>query len=699
MSERAGAALAAMSRRSARSRKSVNYIEAAADDDDAAAPPQSDEQQESQPDSTTRRGRGRRGKAAVQHSDDSQTAQPATQRGEAEQPAAEEAVGAEVAPAVEARPPHELLSDSEQQQPEDEAAEASADSQVAGEAVDSQETQSDDVKDDAEKSDSDEEWNEKPPKQSAEAADGRDAIVLSDDEVDSAFDLPKPTPAARMKAAQREALSGSKRKPRAAAAKKSSKLLRSVPATSSASQRSAVTVSRDDAITLEDSLDAAPTRPAISAAAPPSTAASRPAFATPSSTSTRKPNRTVNGKLPFEPQSSSNSHPPKSSQAANLASMRVILGTALPDSTLLRFLLSANYNCERAISNLLDSPQLLNATFTPAPPTAAAPFNTLNNSQQQQQTTPQPVLNGKKRSRRASDDDAEYEEEEAERAEEVEDEDEQRWSDKLTAGQPTEESEERRESEKEMEKADEEEETQAVITWDRKLLVVLRVEASCTTEGTKVVILDEAVTFRDQSRDTYHQRMLRSQLQQQAQSRNRKQTKQLRKDLRAEKKKEHRILRFVPSAHLNALEIGTLPRAVSDVLVPLFDRQLIDISAVVTAPCPLKFDLLSRIPLLLSVYALPALFRLKREVRVETKGFLGKVVSTAADQQLNPVDTFLALLNSFHIKPVSSSIREEGTEPSQTTLRSSCNSLHLDHSSMCSFFVLSVSVMSCRGEA
>ena len=326
--------------------------------------------------------------------------------------------------------------------------------------------------------------------------------------------------------------------------------------------------------------------------------------------------------------------------------MRAILGPALPDSTLLRFLVSANYNCERAISNILDSPQLL----TQSRAAAAPPSNSHSHREEQVQAASQPPTNGKKRSREASDEEVEDEGDE--------DEDDRRWSDRPAAKQPTGESEERRESEKVVEAEGEE---QAPVPWDRKLLVVLRVEASCTTEGTRVVSLDEAITFRDQSRDTYHQRMLRTQLQQQAQQpRNRKHSKQLRKDLRAERKMEHRILRFVPSAHLNALEIGTLPRAVSDVLVPLFDRQLIDLSAVVTAPCPVKFDLLSTIPLLLSVYALPAVFRLKREVKVETKGFLGKVVSTAADQQLNPVDTFLALLNSFHIDPVSSSIREEG---------------------------------------
>jgi len=645
-----------MSRRSQRNRRAVNYNEIAADDEGAAEQAAEEQQQEKPAD---RGRRSRRSRATPQDSEEAQTLQPAIQRGDVQE--------------TEQLEEEAVEDEREVEQPQENAAE-----QPVAEKADSQETASDEmeVKDDAEQSDSDEEWSEEKPRLTDAGAQGREeAIVLSDDEVDDVFALTRPAHAARMKDARRETLSGHKKRPRAAASKKPSTLQPSSASSSSKrplSQRSPVTVSKDDAILLEDSLDMPPARPPPSTATTPSAATSRPhpTAASSSSSSSRKPHKAVNSKLPFKPRSSSadTTDGPTSSQAANLASMRAILGPALPDTALLRFLVSANYNCERAISNILDSPQLLTTSHA-----ATLSTSHKNRDEPVQPTAQQPTVS-KKRSRDTSD------VEEEENAED-EDEDDKRWFDKSTVKQPAADNEERKESEKE---ADKEEEQQAPILWDRKLLVVLRVEASCTTEGTRIVSLDESITFRDQSRDTYHQRMLRTQLQQQSQQpRNRKNTKQLRKDLRAERKKEHRILRFVPSAHLNALEIGTLPRAVSDVLVPLFDRRLIDLSAVVTAPCPVKFDLLSTIPLLLSVYALPALFQLKREVRVETKGFLGKVVSTAADQQLNPVDTFLALLSSFHIDPVSSSIRDEGNQQHQriaySQLPAICASLSLAH--------------------
>ena len=638
-----------MSRRSQRNRRTVDYSETAADE-------QEDTQQpvEEQPQTEKSRGRGRRGRAAPQPSEDSQFLQPATQRGQVqadEQQVAEDEEGSEQhGDAMETQsvhPPAESQQQEEAATASNTQADAVAEKRSVEHALDSQETQSDEMKDDEEQSDSDEEWSEEKPRQSV--AEGRsEAIVLSDDEVDNVFALTRPAHAARLRGARKEASSGNMKKPRAAAAsKKSSTLLPPASVSSSSkgapSQRAPVTVSKDDAILLEDSLDGPPARPRTPSAAISSTTTPRPhSTAAPVSTS-RKSHKPVNSRLPFKPRFTDGNDGHTPSQAANLASMRAILGPALPDSTLLRFLVSANYNCERAISNILDTPQLINHSRT-----TVMTDDRNGRSEPAQLTTQQhqQPATSKKRSRESSDVDSE----------DNDGEDDKRWFDRPTVKQPTAEHEERKENEKEAE-----EEEQAPVPWDRKLLVVLRVEASCTTEGTRVVSLDESITFRDQSRDTYHQRMLRTQLQQQSQQpRNRKQTKQLRKDLRAERKKEHRILRFVPSAHLNALEIGTLPRAVSDVLVPLFDRRLIDLSAVVTAPCPVKFDLLSTIPLLLSVYAVPALFRLKREVRVETKGFLGKVVSTAADQQLNPVDTFLALLSSFHIEPVSSSIREEG---------------------------------------
>ena len=641
-----------MSRRSERNRRAVNYADTADGDEQNTELPDLQEEAVQQPGTQGRR--GRRGRAATQRSDDVQTLQPATQRGDSEEErlALDTVNSAEPAEAVETESQHAMQTEAGTEPQQHAAAQQVGDS--VEEALNSEETQSDEVKDDAEQSDSDEEWSEERPRQSAvaaAAADERDeAIVLSDDEVDNVFSLTRPAHAARMRDARREASSGHRKKPRAAhgANKKPSTLLQppSIPPPSKGalSQRSPVTVSKDEAILLEDSLDAPPTRPSTSTAATSTTAATRPASAALPTTSSRKPFKSVNSKLPFKPRSSEPTDGPPSSQATNLASMRAILGPALPDSTLLRFLVSANYNCERAISNVLDSPQLLTQAH------AAASLKEHHNRAEPSQ--PQ-LTNGTKRSRETSDGDKEDD------VDDDVDDDDKRWSETLTAKQPTGDNEERMDSEKEAEK----EEELPPVPWDRKLLVVLRVEASCTTEGTRVVSLDESVTFRDQSRDTYHQRMIRTQLQQQSQqTRHRKHTKQLRKDLRAERRKEHRILRFVPSAHLNALEIGTLPRAVSDMLVPLFDRRLIDLSAVVTSPCPLKFDLLSSIPLLLSVYALPAVFQLKREVRVETKGFLGKVVSTAADQQLNPVDTFLALLSSFHIEPVSSSIREEGTQ-------------------------------------
>ena len=618
----------------------MNYTETVADDQADTEQVVVEQQQHERG-----RGRGKRAAVASQPSDDSDVLQPATQRGDFKERAqlgTDEEVGAQQADAMKQRQDEtEVAADALDDVPE----------RSVEEAVDSPQS---DEKEEAEQSDSDDEWSEEKPKRSAAAADGRQTIVLSDDDVDDVFALTRPAHAARLKDARKETSNSNKRKRKALASKKSSTLLPHSSASSSAksppSQRSPVTVSKVEAILLEDSLDAPPARPSASAPAPSSTAPTRPSTVT-SLTASRKAHKPLNSKLPFKPRSSDSTDGPPSSQAANIASMRAILGPALPDSTLLRFLVSANYNCERAISNILDSPQLLTQSH------ATVPASHHNGTHEQRQPMTQPQQHeqstNKKRNREASDGDEDVDED---------DEDEQRWSDKSAVKQPTADNEERRESEKEVEK----EEGPAPVPWDRKLLVVLRVEAGCTTEGTRIVSLDESVTFRDQSRDTYHQRMIRTQLQQQQsqQARNRKQTKQLRKDLRAERRKEHRILRFVPSAHQNALEIGTLPRAVSDVLVPLFDRRLIDLSAVVTAPCPAKFDLLSTIPLLLSVYALPALFRLKREVRVETKGFLGRVVSTAADQQLNPVDTFLSLLSAFHIEPVSSSIREEGNHSS-----------------------------------
>ena len=656
----------------------MNYDENAARDEDDTQQPASEHQQQQYEVQQKKRSRGRRGRAASQDSrEDSTVLKPARQRGEVEveeeheQPAengAENAQHAETATSQSAELPAQGAQEELGQQLEEADGDADVEEEAVEQAVegtvDSQETQSDEMKDAAEQSDSDEEWSEQKPvqqqpavnKRSAEAEGRDEAIVLSDDEVDDVFALTRPARAARMRTARKEAASGSRKRPRAAANKKQpSALLKSSAASSSkkgtVGRRSPVTVSRDDAILLEDSLDAPPARPPAHARAP-SVPTARPS-STVVSSSSRKPHRAGNSKLPFKPRSSDATDGSTSSQAANLASMRAILGPSLPDSTLLRFLISANYNGERAISNILDSPQLLNQPH--AATAAAAPLTKHADRDEQPHAAAQHTANGKKRSRERSDGDEEDNDEEVEE----DDDDDKRWSDKPSTKQPTGDKEERRESEKEADKREE----PAPVPWDRKLLVVLRVDASCTTEGTRIVSPDESVTFRDQSRDTYHQRMLRAQLQQQAQQpRNRKHTKQLRKDLRAERKKEHRILRFVPSANLNALEIGTLPRAVSDVLVPLFDRRLIDLSAVVTSPCPVKFDLLSSIPLLLSVYALPALFQLKREVRVESKGFLGKVVSTAADQQLNPVDTFLALLNSFHIDPVSSSIREEGDQ-------------------------------------
>ena len=411
-----------------------------------------------------------------------------------------------------------------------------------------------------------------------------------------------------------------------------------------ADQRAPVTVSKDEAIVLEDSLEARPTlRPAwsstqqssaaTSASAPPAAASPAVVFSIPKMTprAAQQPPAPFRHKPPT-PQptlsfrspaaSSSSSLPP--SQSANLAAMRAVLGPSLADSVLLQHLLAANYNCERALSNILDS---RNAAPQPQHAQPSSSSAAAHHSHTDLAATP------------LMEEEDEYEQE-AEAAQ-------QQRAD--AAAQ-----EERKEEEE-------------VIEWERKLLVVLRVGASCTTEGRGIVSLGDSVTFRDQLRDTYHLRQLRAQHQQQMQSRGRRNVKQLRRELRSERKREHRILRFVPSATPQALEIGTLPRSVSDVLVPLFDRKLIDISAVVSAPCPVQFDLLSTIPLLLSVYALPALFRIKREAAVEVKGFLGRVVDKAAEHELNPVDTFLALLSAAHIEPVNSSIREEGRSSSDST--------------------------------
>ena len=501
-----------------------------------------------------------------------------------------------------------------------------------------------------------------------------DAIVVDDDEaVDQLFSLPSstqpPLSHSLTHSHRRGALGGSlKKKKKPPTRPFNSSLLDSSTApspptsdpsppptskptaSSRKSERAVVTVSKADAILLEDSLEGFPSSAKPSSAFPHAPSSSslpsaRPTFSfLPPPHKRKAPSSSFSSSFPPPSTSavSSSSSPSLSfpSQSASLAAMRQVLGPGYTDSLLQHFLIAANYNCERAISNILDSPSAVaqlkseggsqhspSSSSSPPPPPP-------------QRSHTEPPLKDSSRTPPSSPD-SPHGDAKAQDEEEATEDFFEEFARKAR---------ERAKSER----------AESSIQWSRKLLLVLRVDAGCTTDGERVVSEGESITFRDQTRDTYLLRQLRQQKLQGS----RKGAKALRREIRAERKKEHRILRFVPSSHLNALEIGTLPRNVSDVLVPLFDRRLIDLTAVVASPCPVRFDLLSTIPLLLSVWVLPAVFEVKREVHVERKGFMGRVAADAADADLNPLDTFLALLTALHIQPIASSMKEEGHQHS-----------------------------------
>ena len=516
----------------------------------------------------------------------------------------------------------------------------------------------------AEDDEADEEWKEgeeEAPRRGGQGAKEQpprdDLIVVDDDEeVNQLFSLPAPSLSLTHRKQQRGMLGGAQRKRKQPPARASKPNLLDAakplsappppppPSTSQRVERLPVTVSKAEAILLEDSLESLPSssRPRPLPSSSPSTA-SRPPF---SFTLPQTHKRKAPAAAAPPAHHSAASSASFATQSDALAAMRAVLGPTLPDSTLHQFLVAANYNCERALANILDSPSLPSLLHNGN----SSSFSSPSSSSASASASAAPLSADSA----TSPGDAEREKEPLAGAESTT----QDLNDDLDEDHPDPPSTRPRSSGVATTEQDSDAEADAapIICWSRKLLVVLRVEAGCTTEGLRVVSEGDSITFRDQTRDTYHLRQLR---QQQMQG-SRRHAKSLRREIRVERKKEHRILRFVPTSQINALEIGTLRRSVSDVLVPLFDRKLIDLTAVVASPCPIHFDLLTSIPLLLSVWALPALFTLKREVHVERKGFMGRVVADAADGQLNPVDTFLHLLDAFRIEPTASSMKEEG---------------------------------------
>ena len=634
-----------MSGRVLRQRKGVRYAEDTSVDDDILLDGLS-----SSP-LRQRNAIGRRSKRA--RTDDA--AEPARAAATSEQVAVEEEQKEPPSPGP-ADQPAQLLRDEEskEQSPVDTAPATDDSSQSPARAEEDEEGEED------------AEWKEEEEARRGRGAGAKEQpvrdepiVVDDDEEVNQAFSLPalsQPPPTHRK---QRGMLGGTQKKSKLQPAAKSSRttLLHLAeppsapippprpPSTARKPERLPVTVSKEEAILLEDSLDSLPR----SRAQPPpasSATTSRPSF------SFTLPQSQKRKAASAATHSSSHSSSPAASSASfttqseALAAMRAVLGPGLPDSLLHSHLIAANYNCERALADILDSPRsqslLLNTSSSSrsssSPSASAFPVSS---------DSAQPSSDAESADSPSREEDTQHEDDDVD-----EDED-----DALPLSSRARPSTVGRDGDDEGE--------MTPIPWSRKLLVVLRVEAGCTTDGVRVVCEGDSITFRDQTRDTYHLRQLK---QQQMQG-SRRHAKALRKELRVERRKEHRILRFVPTSQLNALEIGTLHRSVSDVLVPLFDRKLIDLTAVVASPCPVHFDLLSSIPLMLSVWALPALFSLKREVHVERKGFMGRVVADAADVELNPVDTFLNFLRACHIEPTASSMKEEGPRlfPSSST--------------------------------